>query len=96
MGRVQPGKSGTGGFGGEQEGVVKYDDCQEIVEVKQADVWFGTYTCNMQRTMSGKVMEGTCVRVETTTDGKCFAWVANWRQELEGKGWMSVETARGG
>jgi hypothetical protein len=59
----------------EREGVVKYEDCREIVTTKPDafDTLFHQFTCSTQKTLSGKVMRGTCVRVETTSDGKCLA-----------------------
>lgn len=57
-------------FPGEQDGVVKYDDCREVITLKKPPLW-GQFTCSVSRTTSGKLMQGTCVRVMTTRDGKC-------------------------
>jgi hypothetical protein len=59
--------------GGESEGTVKYEDCRQIIAIKQGD-WvanFKSFVCDMRRTTNGKVMAGFCVHVDTTPDGKC-------------------------
>ncbi len=52
--------------GGERDGVVKYQDCREIVKL-QPDTYqkyYKTFTCDIARTVSGKSMGGECVHIE--------------------------------
>ena len=60
--------------GCEQEGVVKYDDCREIIFVKAGDLqtYYKTFTCQYTRRASGKIIAGACVHVSTSFfSGKC-------------------------
>jgi hypothetical protein len=53
-------------FGSTNEGVVKYDDCRQIITLKSDD-WqanFHKFTCTTRKTQSGAVMGGECVRIE--------------------------------
>jgi hypothetical protein len=50
---------------GERSGVVKYDDCREIVTLQPDTLqkYYRTFTCGYWRTKSGKIMSGECVRI---------------------------------
>ena len=54
-------------LGCEQEGVVKYDDCREIIYVKAGDfqTYYKRFICQYTRRASGKIIAGTCVHVST-------------------------------
>ena len=58
---------------GELEGVVKYADCRATIELEPDDLHAITkqFTCNTQRTASGRIMAATCVHVQTTAQGAC-------------------------
>lgn len=60
-------------LGSEVEGVVRYDDCRQTIQLKSRDdAPFGRqFVCNTQTTLSGVRMTATCASVETTPDGKC-------------------------
>lgn len=54
-------------FGGESEGIVKYDDCRQVITIEQND-WqnnFRKFICNTVKSKSGKVIFGTCVHIDT-------------------------------
>lgn len=49
------------------EGTVKYGDCREIIQLK-SDTWqiyYRQFVCDYVKRESGKIIRGTCVRVET-------------------------------
>jgi hypothetical protein len=48
------------------EGTVKYDDCREIINLDKDSWRFRVYpfTCEYFRDNNGKIIGGTCVRVE--------------------------------
>jgi len=53
-------------FGAVNEGVIKYDDCREIITIK-SDSWrkyFHKFTCTTRKTNSGVVMGGECASVK--------------------------------
>jgi hypothetical protein len=53
------------GVVGEQEGVVKYSDCREVVRL-QPDTFqkfYHSFTCETNKSQSGKVIDGICVRI---------------------------------
>lgn len=52
-------------FGGEREGVVKYDDCRQIVQLKSdtTQKYYKKFTCSYSKTQSGKIMSGECVNI---------------------------------
>lgn len=53
-------------FGMTNEGVVKYDDCRQVITIK-SDSWqryFHSFTCNTYKTKSGVVMSGECVSIK--------------------------------
>lgn len=54
------------GAGCERTGIVTYDDCRTVVDLKEDNVqkYYKTFTCDYQKTKSGTVMDATCVRVE--------------------------------
>lgn len=55
-----------GKFFWEREGMVKYDDCRQVITLAP-DTWqryFHTFTCSYLKTKSGKIMRGECVRIE--------------------------------
>lgn len=56
------------GLVGEQEGVVKYSDCREIVQLPPDTLqkYYHSFTCETSKTQSGTVMRGICVRVESS------------------------------
>lgn len=50
----------------EREGIVKYSDCREIINLKN-NTWqkyVKTFTCKYSKTISGKIMGGICVHVD--------------------------------
>jgi hypothetical protein len=53
-------------LGGEREGIVKYDDCREIVRLKDNPTkkYYETFTCTYERTVHGKILAGQCARVD--------------------------------
>jgi len=59
-------------FGGERVGTVRYQDCREIVRLKDNPLrkLYTTFTCSYQRTVTGKLMGGECVSVKTTSSGE--------------------------
>lgn len=54
-----------GSFFGEREGIIKYDDCRAIVTLQPDTLqkYYRTFTCGYNRTKSGKIMSGECVRI---------------------------------
>ena len=54
------------GVGCERTGIVEYDDCRTIVELKEDTIqkYYHLFTCDYQKTDSGAVMDATFVRVE--------------------------------
>jgi hypothetical protein len=50
----------------EQEGVVKYDDCRQIITIQDGSwqTYYHKFTCSYIKTKSGAIMSGECVRVE--------------------------------
>ncbi len=60
-------KGGYNTFWGEQEGLVKTDDCRRMVTVKEdsPETWFKKFTCTYRKTQKGIVMSGTCVAIDT-------------------------------
>lgn len=71
--------------GCEQEGMVKYDDCREVISVKAGDLqtYYKKFICQYTRRASGKIVAGTCVHVSTSFfSGKCeTAYVYTFLQE---------------
>ena len=57
----------------EREGTVKYADCRETITLTPATYSRSprSYTCDTKRTVSGKLMEATCVHVELSDTGAC-------------------------
>lgn len=57
----------------EREGVVKYDDCRHVIDLKPNTFQkrFHTFTCEYRKSQSGKVISAKCVRVES--DGTLFS-----------------------
>lgn len=64
---------GCDNFAGEVDGTVKYEDCREQIQIARDSprILMKRFTCDTQRTRSGRVMSATCVHVETTNDGAC-------------------------
>ncbi len=61
-------------FGGEKEGIIKFDDCREIIRLKDNPYqkFYKSFTCDYVKTATGKIMSGTCVHVKTSwLSGKC-------------------------
>lgn len=55
-------------FGGEREGVVKYDDCRQIVQLKSdtTQKYYKKFTCEYIKSNDGKIiLGGTCVHIDT-------------------------------
>ena len=54
--------------GGEREGFVKYDDCRQTINLKADTLqkYYKKFTCSYSNTLSGKIMGGTCVHVDTS------------------------------
>ena len=52
---------------GEREGVVKFDDCRQMVTLKPDTLqkYFKSFTCMYRRTESERIMSGECVHVDT-------------------------------
>lgn len=61
------------GIGCERLGTVEVKDCRELVVLKEedTDTYFHKFTCNINKTVDDKIMNGICVRVELTDDGTC-------------------------
>lgn len=59
-------------FGIENEGIVKYDDCRQIITLKNGDwqTYTKKFTCIYVKTKSGTVMSGECVHI--VNDGSFF------------------------
>ena len=59
-------------FFGEREGVVKYDDCRQIITLPSDTLqkYYKTFTCTYSKTKSGKIMGGECVHIEN--EGSLF------------------------
>ncbi len=60
-------------LGGESDGSVKYDDCRQVISVKQDD-WqnnFKKFTCENIKSNSGRLISGTCVHIDTS-GGACI------------------------
>ncbi len=55
------------GCASKKEGIVKYDDCREIIELKDGsyEKEYKDFTCTIEKTKTGKIMMGTCVNIET-------------------------------
>jgi hypothetical protein len=55
-------------IGGEREGSVKYDDCRQTINLKSDTFqkYYKKFTCEYEKTSSGKMMGGTCVHVDTS------------------------------
>lgn len=51
---------------GEREGVVKYDDCRQIIALapNTYQKYYKTFTCMYRRTGAGKIMGGECVHID--------------------------------
>lgn len=54
-------------LGGEREGVVKYSDCREQINLKPDSFqrYYKKFTCDYTKTDSGKIMSGTCVKIDS-------------------------------
>lgn len=52
-------------YHGTSEGIVKYDDCREIIQLEPTNwhTYFGTFTGYTKKSASGKIMGGEFVRV---------------------------------
>ncbi len=76
-------------FGGEKEGIIKYDDCREIIRLKDNPYQkiYKSFICDYTKTTTGKIMSGTCVHVNTSwLSGKCEqAYVYVYDKEPETK-----------
>jgi len=57
---------------GELDGIVKYDDCREIIYLKENSFQAKTksFTCSLMRTEKGLVMSGECVHIDYAGEGK--------------------------
>ena len=73
-------------FGGEREGEVKYNDCREVVRLKDDAIqkYYRTFTCSYLRTVNGKIMGGECVSIDTPLFGSgcSMAYVYEKKPEL--------------
>lgn len=51
----------------ELSGIIKYDDCRQIIKLKEGDSETRNkkFTCNYNKTQSGAIMSGSCVYTET-------------------------------
>lgn len=54
-------------FGVEREGAVKYDDCREIITLKEGDwkTYTNKFTCAYAKTGKGLIYGGECAHIET-------------------------------
>ncbi|MFH1565538.1 MAG: hypothetical protein ABIC82_06940 [bacterium] len=61
-------------MGVEREGTIKYDDCREIIEIKDDSIlkFFKDFTCSYSKTKTGKIMSGNCVNIKTTSENQCL------------------------
>jgi hypothetical protein len=55
----------------ESEGVVSFSNCREQIYVQEDTLrrYFSQFTCDIQRTETGKIMSGTCVNIKLADDG---------------------------
>jgi len=67
----------------EVSGTVKYDDCREIVKLKEggSEIKNKKFTCNYSKTQSGKIMSGECASIETENGICTKAYVYEKEQE---------------
>jgi len=54
-------------IGGEREGVVKIDDCREVVQLPDNPYqkYYSRFTCEYEKTTDGRIKSGTCVHAST-------------------------------
>ena len=70
--------------GMESEGIVKYDDCRQILTIKEGsgDTFGKKFTCEYIRSKSGKLMSGTCVHIDTENGVCTTAYVYEKKSEF--------------
>lgn len=69
---------------GESEGIVKYDDCRQTIKVEQGswDTYFKKFTCNDNKSKSGRLISGTCVHIDTSGGACVTAYVYEKKSEF--------------
>ena len=74
-------------MGIENAGVVKYDDCRQIVTIKESEngkwnAYFRKpFVCDYKKSKNGFIMGGTCVLVNLDSSGACVSAYVYQKQQ---------------